>query len=509
MVNVPSPAISIVGRHNSGKTTLIERLISELVARGHDVGSVKHHSHSNFDIDHPGKDSYRHRVAGASETVIASPTMMARVKTLDEEVECDDIVRSMPGHDIIVVEGYRKSGLPTIEIMRSGNPADVNVAQALLDGARAGMSLGTDFTQLGRNALRAKRAQAEGERVEAQAGAEGADVQVAQAAGSGAQVGAAQVAQAAGSGAQADAAGVIVRAAQATQAAGECSQTSQGVMRAESSAAWAQRADADDVLRADLVHKMPTSDTVAVVTDIPEALEAARLFNIPAFALDDIAGIANFLERHYVRPRVTVVIQAGGESRRMGRSKATVPFAGRPLICRLVERLAPAADEVIITTNEPDNLGFLAEEFPELDIKLVRDSFDFRGALPGLYTALQAARNPYVAVVACDMVFASASLVVAESLMMAETGADVVVPVNKHGFEPFHALYRRSGCIPAVRRALDRGERRAQSFFDDEDVEIAEFSQERVLEVEPRGGCFINANTPDELKRLEDSYLGE
>ncbi|MDO4291544.1 MAG: molybdopterin-guanine dinucleotide biosynthesis protein B [Eggerthellaceae bacterium] len=416
MVYVPSPAISIVGRHNSGKTTLIEQVIAEMVARGHDVGSVKHHSHDAFDIDHPGKDSYRHRAAGASETVIASPTMMARVKTLDDEVECSDIVRSMPGHDIIVVEGYRKSGLPTIEIMRSGNPADVNVANVFIEGARAGASLGTDFTQMARG---------------------------------------------------------------------------------------------DAAYAADIKHKMPTSDTVAVVTDIAQAREAAKLFNIPAFALDDIAGIADFLEKHYVRPRVTVVVQAGGESRRMGRSKATVPFAGRPLICRLVERLSPAADEFIITTNEAANLGFLTEEFPDLDIKLVGDAFDFRGALPGLYTALQAARNPFVAVVACDMVFASASLVVAESLMMAETGADVVVPVNKHGFEPFHAMYRKRGCVPAVRRALDRGERRAQSFFDDPEVRVAEFSQERVLEVEPRGGCFINANTPEELKRLEDSYLGE
>lgn len=418
MVNVPSPAISIVGRHNSGKTTLIEKLISELVSHGHDVGSIKHHSHKGFDIDHPGKDSYRHRAAGATETVVASPGQIARMRTLegDSEVECSDIVRSMPGHDIIVVEGYRKSGLPTIEIMRSGNEADVNVARAFIEGARSGASLGTDFTQRSRGA---------------------------------------------------------------------------------------------DAYDADLAHKMPTSDTVAVVTDIPEACAAAKLYDIPSFGLDDITGIVAFLEEHYVRPRVTVVIQAGGESRRMGRSKATVPFAGRPLICRLIERLSPAADELLITTNESDKLGFLADEYPDLDIKLVPDAFDFRGALPGLYTALQAARNPYVAVVACDMVFASARLVVAESLKMAQTDADVVVPVNKHGFEPFHALYRKSGCIPAVRRALDRGERRAQSFFGDSDVRVVEFSQDEVLDTEPRGGCFINANTPEELKRLEDSYLGE
>ena len=380
MVNIPSPALAIVGRHNSGKTTLIEQLIAELVRRGRDVGSVKHHSHVGFDIDYPGKDSYRHRAAGARETVIAAPGQIARIKSVEGEIECSDIVRSMPGHDIVVVEGYRKSGLPTIEIMRSQHP---------------------DY--------------------------------------------------------------------------------------------------------ADISNKLPTSDTVAVVTDIEEARHAAELYHVPAFALDDIAGLADFVEQRFVRPRVTMVIQAGGESRRMGQSKATVPFAGRPLICRLVERLGPVADDLVITTNEPERLDFLHAEFPQYRIQLVRDAFNVRGALPGLYTALEAARNPYVAVVACDMVFASPSLVVAEALAMNETGADVVVPVNKHGFEPFHAMYRRAGCLPAVSAALDRGEKRAQGFF--ADVEVCEFPQERVLEAEPMGGCFINANTPEELRAIEETFL--
>ena len=81
----------------------------------------------------------------------------------------------------------------------------------------------------------------------------------------------------------------------------------------------------------------------------------------------------------------------------------------------------------------------------------------------------------------------------------------MVVPVNKHGYEPFHALYRRMACLPAVRRALDRGEKRAQAFFDD--VKVLEFPQSKVLEAEPMGGCFINANTPDELHALEESFL--
>ncbi|WP_241963705.1 molybdopterin-guanine dinucleotide biosynthesis protein B [Gordonibacter sp. 28C] len=444
MVNIPSPALAIVGRHNSGKTTLIEQLIAELVSRGHDVGSVKHHSHVGFDIDYPGKDSYRHRAAGASETVIAAPGQIARIKSVEGEVECSDIVRSMYGHDIVIVEGYRKSGLPTIEIMRSGNEADSRVADVFAEGARRGWPLGTDFTQFTRG---------------------------------------------------------TVPPADDEEARAVLSQTGgDGESAAEGSHFKVQHPD-----HVDISNKLPTSDTVAVATDIEEAIHAAELYNVPAFDLTDIPGLADFVEQHYVRPRVTVVIQAGGESRRMGRSKATVPFAGRPLISRLVERLAPVSDDLVITTNEPDNLAFLHGEFPQYRIQLVCDAFDFRGALPGLYTAMQAARNPYVAVVACDMVFASGSLVVAEALAMNESGADVVVPVNKHGFEPFHAMYRRMACLPAVRRALDRGEKRAQAFFDD--VKVLEFPQSKVLEAEPMGGCFINANTPDELHALEESFL--
>ena len=432
---IPSPAISFVGRHNSGKTTLIERVIAELVSRGHDVGSIKHHHHKNFEIDHPGKDSFRHRAAGASETVIASPTLLARIKTLDEELECSEIVRSMPGHDIVVVEGYRKSGLPSIEIMRSGNTADANVARVFVEGAKRGFSLETDFTQF----------------VRGLSSANNADDQA------------------------------LIEAA--LEAKTPVSQLTGD-------------------LALDVAQKMPASNTVAVVTDIPEVVDAAQTYGIQAFPLDDITPLVNFIEKYYVRPRVTVVIQAGGESRRMGQSKATVPFGGRPMICRLIERLSPAADELVITTNEAERLQFVHEMYPDLNIRLVKDEYDYRGALPGLYTAIKSATSPYVAVVACDMVLASASLVRGEAIEMNEKGTDVVVPVNKHGFEPFHALYRKETCLPAIKQRLDEGNKRAQSFFDL--VNVEEFPQARVLETSPMGGCFVNANTPEELARLED-----
>lgn len=421
---LPSPALSIVGRHNSGKTTLIVEVIRLLTERGLDVGSVKHHSHDGFDIDIPGKDSYRHREAGATETVIASPGKMAMVKDLDGEIECSDIVRWMPGHDIVIVEGYRKSGLPTIEVMRAANPADMKVAQAFSEAAAAGKSLEADTIQ-------------DSHRL--------------------------------------------------------------GIPEPK-----AAPLDPDDP---DISQKMPTANTVAIVTDIPLAVEAARIYGIPALDINDPGRVTDFIACRFCRPRVTVVIQAGGESRRMGRSKATVPFAGHPLITRIVKRLLPAADELIITTNEPENLGFLKDYFPDKRIRLVSDELDYRGALPGLYTALKAASFPYVAIVACDMVFASGRLIAAESIEMQRTQADAVVPVNKHGYEPFHAMYNRDTCLPAVRALLDKGDKRAQAFYDE--IDVCEFPQAKVLAVEPSGGCFINTNTPEELHSIEESFIEE
>ena len=83
----------------------------------------------------------------------------------------------------------------------------------------------------------------------------------------------------------------------------------------------------------------------------------------------------------------------------------------------------------------------------------------------------------------------------------------MVVPVNKHGFEPFHALYRRAACLPHISGLLEAGDKRAQALFDK--VNVREFAQSEVLVAEPMGGCFVNANTPDELHALEEAFLEE
>lgn len=207
-------------------------------------------------------------------------------------------------------------------------------------------------------------------------------------------------------------------------------------------------------------------------------------------------------------PKLTVAIQAGGESRRMGRSKATVPFGGRPLICRLVERVYPIADEILITTNEPENLGFL-DAMPEAHkIRLERDLCDCRGSLTGLYTALAKATHDWVAVCACDMMDVSHALFAAELRRAVEGGHDVVVPVNDQGYEPFHAVYRRQTCLEAVKRSLAQGQKSMKSVVLNPGLSVCEYPMRAVYEVVPDGGCFANCNTPNELARAEARVFG-
>jgi molybdopterin-guanine dinucleotide biosynthesis protein A len=202
---------------------------------------------------------------------------------------------------------------------------------------------------------------------------------------------------------------------------------------------------------------------------------------------------------------LTIVIQAGGESKRMGRSKATVPFLGEPLLWRGVNRLLPLADELLITTNEPENLGFLDELVQAGKIRLVTDICEQRGALRGVYTALDAATKEFVALVACDMIFPSRHLIAAELEELMESGNDAAVPKTQYGYEPFHGVYLRETCLPATIEAVEAGEIKAGNLL--ERVKVTDFTAQMVAEAEPRGGCFINVNTPQELADAEARIL--
>jgi molybdopterin-guanine dinucleotide biosynthesis protein B len=117
--NMTIPIVSIVGKSNSGKTTLLEKIIADLVGRGYRVATIKHNRHG-FNIDHEGKDSYRHKQAGAHTTVVSSPHQIAIIQDVDRDQTFaeirDNYIREA---DIILTEGFKVNDYPKIEVFRS------------------------------------------------------------------------------------------------------------------------------------------------------------------------------------------------------------------------------------------------------------------------------------------------------------------------------------------------------------------------------------------------------
>jgi molybdopterin-guanine dinucleotide biosynthesis protein B len=113
------PIVCFVGRSNSGKTTFIERVIPELVRAGYKVATVKHAGHG-FDLDTEGKDSWRHKQAGASSVVILSKGSMAMFADVSDQMSVEDVRdRFLDGsYDLILAEGWKNEGFPKIVIIR-------------------------------------------------------------------------------------------------------------------------------------------------------------------------------------------------------------------------------------------------------------------------------------------------------------------------------------------------------------------------------------------------------
>jgi molybdopterin-guanine dinucleotide biosynthesis protein A len=205
---------------------------------------------------------------------------------------------------------------------------------------------------------------------------------------------------------------------------------------------------------------------------------------------------------------LTVSIQAGGLSTRMGEDKALKPFLGRPLIQRVAERLRPIADEMIVTTNRPDDYAFLNAFMDSTQrIRLIPDLIPNRGALGGLYTALASATHEAVAVAACDMPFASSKLFDAAHRLMVEEEADVVIAESAEGMEPLHAIYRRATCIPAIEAAIAADKWKVIAWFPQ--VKVRTLSPDEIKTFDPSGLCFWNVNTPEEFAQAEELAQSE
>ncbi|MFX0547278.1 molybdopterin-guanine dinucleotide biosynthesis protein B [Roseovarius sp. S1116L3] len=115
----------VTGWKNAGKTGLMERLVAEITARGHSVSTIKH-AHHSFDVDQPGRDSYRHRAAGAQEVLLASGHRIAIMQELRgaPEPELDVLLARLSPVDLVLIEGYKRALHPKVEAYRAeaGNP---------------------------------------------------------------------------------------------------------------------------------------------------------------------------------------------------------------------------------------------------------------------------------------------------------------------------------------------------------------------------------------------------
>lgn len=186
-------------------------------------------------------------------------------------------------------------------------------------------------------------------------------------------------------------------------------------------------------------------------------------------------------------PDLTVALQAGGKSSRMGRDKSFVVLEGQPMIERVMERVAGLGRETILVTNKPD-------DYAHLGLPMVGDIHPEKGPLGGIYTAIARASQPHVLVVACDMPWLSRPLL--DHMIGLRGEADVIVPRWDRFPEPLHAIYSRR-CLGPIEAKLAADQLKITGFFGQVAVRFVE--REEIACFDSEGRSFANINTPDDL----------
>jgi molybdenum cofactor guanylyltransferase len=187
--------------------------------------------------------------------------------------------------------------------------------------------------------------------------------------------------------------------------------------------------------------------------------------------------------------QVTGVILAGGQSRRMGRDKAFLPFGKGLLIERVIEVARQVTDGVILITNTP-------EQYQHFGLPMFSDVIPQAGSLGGIYTGLVSAKTPYSLCLACDMPFVKPEFL--RLLCDTAAEADVVIPRNDEDFQPLCAVYSQV-CREPIRQKIEASRLKITGFFDQVRVRIIE--GELLARYDPHDIMFFNANTPEEYKR--------
>jgi molybdopterin-guanine dinucleotide biosynthesis protein A len=193
------------------------------------------------------------------------------------------------------------------------------------------------------------------------------------------------------------------------------------------------------------------------------------------------------------RPLAAAILTGGRASRMGGMRKATLRIGNRSIMERQLDVLREIASPIFAVTS--------AAGEPEGGLEIVRDRFPDRGALGGIYSAIDASPHERVLVVGCDMPFLSAPLLE----YMSGIDADVVIPRTVRGYEPLCAIYSRA-CADAIRTRIERGQLEASVMPDG--VRVAEVGGQTLAEYDAHGLLFMNVNTPHDYERANTLLEG-
>jgi molybdopterin-guanine dinucleotide biosynthesis protein A len=195
---------------------------------------------------------------------------------------------------------------------------------------------------------------------------------------------------------------------------------------------------------------------------------------------------------------ITIALQAGGKSTRMGKDKALEPFLGIPLISRLKDRFLTVGEELLVITNDFSG-------YQDLHVPLYKDLIPDRGVLGGLYTALAVTTTPILWLIAADLPFADPVLMAHLSTTLETSGADAVLPSTENGIEPLHAVYHVETCLPYVKNALDQDLWKMNSWHDQAKIQILTPAETRNNTTSEY--TFWNLNTPEDFHSAEQEAL--
>jgi len=188
-----------------------------------------------------------------------------------------------------------------------------------------------------------------------------------------------------------------------------------------------------------------------------------------------------------------LAILAGGQSRRMGIDKSFAILHKKPVFEHVLARVEPLDFPIILITNKPD-------QYRQYALPMFSDVLPGKGALGGLYTAIQSSQTEYTLCVACDMPFLNTALL--SSMIDVCAGWDIVIPRIGGLPEAMHAIYRKT-CLEPIQSQIDQGNLKASGFFEQMVVKYMEEAEIRRLDPDLRS--FINLNTPDDLASAHHS----